>query len=296
MTTLIDTMSARLRQAFAQLEAWFDLPVEADARPLEIREAVIDAIERRAEPAAAGRRVLPHNHATISVIAEDKDNRAALEAALEDVADAVRARLVEIRCPVPNGFDVDVHYLKKPKVGWKPQQRFAVELDSRTVTRAAPARGPSPPVLRSTSFAARPRRRPTRSANCTSHRANGRADAPHGPTWSQHSSVEEGDAHSATVGRAHASIRTTLLAASTGCSTTGVTMGRECCGAGRWSTWSRAILWASRFFLETRCSWHGGDQCRDRPSTRSERRGDGCCWPGSTVKTVDTKTQDPASP
>src|SRR5687767_12837806 len=125
MTALIHTMSARLRQVLAQLRTWFDPPLEADARPLEIREAVIDAVERRAEPAAAGRRVLPHNHATISVIAEDKDDRAAFDAALEDVADAVRARLVEIRCPVPNGFHVDVHYLKKPKAGWRPEQRFA---------------------------------------------------------------------------------------------------------------------------------------------------------------------------
>ena len=61
----------------------------------------------RAEPAAAGRRVLPHNHVMVSVIAEDKDDRAALQPALEDVADAIRARLVEIRCPVPSGFEVE---------------------------------------------------------------------------------------------------------------------------------------------------------------------------------------------
>ncbi len=209
MTTLIDTMSARLRQAFAHLEAWFDPPVEADARPLEIREAVIDAIERRAEPAAAGRRVLPHNHATISVIAEDKDNRAALEAALEDVADAVRARLVEIRCPVPSGFDVDVHYLKKPKVGWKPQQRFAVELDSRTVTRAAPPRAPSPPVLRVNVV----RGQATQASYTLSElqvrigRTATPMDHTGRPRYNHVVFVEEGDAHSATVGRAHASIQ-----------------------------------------------------------------------------------------
>ena len=153
--------------------------------------------------------MLPHNHATISVIAEDKDDRAALDAALEDVADAVRARLVEIRCQVPSGFHVDVHYLKKPKAGWRPEQRFAVEFDSRTVTRAAPARGPSPPVLRVNVV----RGQATQTSYTLSelHVRIGRTAAPTDHTGRPRHNhivfVEEGDAHSATVGRAHASIQ-----------------------------------------------------------------------------------------
>src|SRR5262245_51712247 len=61
-----------LQGAIDRLRAWFDPPLELDARPLEIREAIIDCVERRAEPAAAGRRVLPHNLVSVTVMARDK--------------------------------------------------------------------------------------------------------------------------------------------------------------------------------------------------------------------------------
>jgi hypothetical protein len=209
MTEVLRTLSAQLQRALAQLSTWFEPPLEADARPLEIREAVIDRVEQRVEPAAAGRRVLPHNHVSITVVAGDKDDRAALEAALDDVADAIRARLAEIRCPLPSGFDVEVHYLEKAKSGWKPEQRFAVDFESRVVTRPTTTRASSPPALRMNVL------RGQASEPCYTlkelHVRIGRTAAPLDHTGRPRHNhvifVEEGDEHSATVGRAHASIR-----------------------------------------------------------------------------------------
>ena len=210
MTGVMRRVTAYAGNAVARIRTWFDPPLEADARPLEIREAIIDSAVGRAEPAAAGRRVLPHNHLLVTVIAGDKDERAALQASLEDVADAIRDRLGEIRCPVPAGFDVDVHYVKRAKPGWTPQQRFAVEFGSRVVTRAAATRAAAvPPVSRvnvvrgqatQTSYTLKELHvRIGRTAISTDH--TGR------PRHNHVVFVEDGDEHSATVGRAHASIQ-----------------------------------------------------------------------------------------
>ena len=155
-----------------------------------------------------GRRVLPHNHVLVTVLA-GQDDRASLQASLQDVDEAIRARLGELRCPVPSGFEVDVHYLKKPKPGWRAEQRFAVDFDSRVVTRRPPAREPAPPGLRVRVI----RGQATRSSYTLAETdiRIGRSALPLDQTGRPRQNhvvfVEEGDEHSATVGRAHASIR-----------------------------------------------------------------------------------------
>ena len=197
------------RAAVTRLRTWFEPPLDADARPLEIREAIIDHVEARAESAAAGRRVLPHNHVAVSLLAERPEDRAALEAACADIETAVRTRLTEIRCPIPNGFTIEVHYLKRPRAGWREDQRFSIEYDSRPVTRGAPARPSDIPALRLTVL----RGRATKSAYTFSEPAIrvGRTAAPVDHLGrlrhNQVIFVEGDDDHSATVGRAHASIR-----------------------------------------------------------------------------------------
>jgi hypothetical protein len=207
VTTFLRTGDVYIRRAIGRLRTWFDPPIDSGARPLEIREAVIDGIERRAEPAAAGRRVLPHNYVLVSVLA-DKDDRAALGAAFDDLDATIRGRLAELRCPVPPGFAVDVHYLKKPKSGWRPTQRFSLDFESRVVSQPSPAPGPAAPglrveVIRGASAQATYQFDDThirigRSASPTDH--TGR------PRHNHIVFMEEGDEHSATVGRAHASI------------------------------------------------------------------------------------------
>jgi hypothetical protein len=208
LASWLDALQHQFRQALSTLRVWFDPPIDGEARPLEIREAIIERIERAAEPAAAGRRVLPHNLAIVTVLAEDGERRAALEAALEDVDAAVRARLAEIRCPAPPGFEVVVHYAKRPRPAWRPSQRFSVEFDSRPVTHA-PSRPLALPPFRITVLRGRtsepsyvlaePVLRIGRTAEPTDH---------HGRPRRNHVVfLEDGDDHSLTVGRAHASIQ-----------------------------------------------------------------------------------------
>ena len=197
------------RRAAGRVKSWFEPPLDTDARPLEIREAVVDHVERRAEPGAAGRRALPHNHVTVSLLAATPEDRVALEAAFEDIDRAIRARLSEIRCAVPNGFEVEMHYVRRAKPGWGAEQRFSVEYESRAVTRAATARHAPPPMLRVTVV----RGRTTEPAYNLSepYVRIGRTVAPTDhlgrPRHNHIVFIEDGDEHSTTVGRAHASIQ-----------------------------------------------------------------------------------------
>ena len=196
------------RNAIDTLRRWFDPPIETGSRPLEIREAIVDRIEQVTEPAAAGRRVLPFNHVSVTVVAERAEQRAALAAVFEDLDDAVRRRLAEIRCAGPAGFEIDIQYAKRPKPGWPAEQRFSVDFETRPVTRSISA-----PVARQTALhvsvlrgrAAQPSYafsepiiRIGRSDLPTDHRGR--------PRQNDIAFAEDGDPHSATVGRAHASI------------------------------------------------------------------------------------------
>ena len=197
------------RRAVGRLKTWFEPPLDTDARPLEIREAIIDHVEARAEPAAAGRRVLPHNHATATILAATPEDRAALEPAVADLDEAIRTRLAEVRCPVPNGFELEVTFIKRPKPGWREGQRFAVDYDSRPVTRGAASREPALPVPRVAII--RGKTAEKRYAFTEPHVRIGRTASPTDhmgrPRHKHIVFVEGDDEHSATVGRAHASIQ-----------------------------------------------------------------------------------------
>jgi hypothetical protein len=209
VTRWILLVQRALQGAIDTVRTWFDPPLELDARPLEIREAIVDCVERRAEPAAAGRRVLPHNLVSVTVVARDKDERASLEATLGDVESAVRSRLAELRCQVPAGFEVEVQYAKKPKANWQPTQRFAVDFGTQAITQRPPAREPSLPPLRiavqrghathPSYLVQEPLVHIGRTAAPTDHLGR--------PRHNHIAFIEDGDEHSATVGRAHASIR-----------------------------------------------------------------------------------------
>ena len=145
-TSRLDRVRELARTATTRLRTWFDPPIDATARPLEIRQAIVDRVEALTEPVAAGRRVLTRSPIAVSVLAEDKEARDLLQAALADLETAVRTRLAEIRCPVPHGFAVDVHYIRKPRTGWTDGQRFAVE-ESKGAVKPA---GANTPALRVT--------------------------------------------------------------------------------------------------------------------------------------------------
>ena len=202
----ISRARAIARSAASTLRRWLDPPLDADSRPLEIREAIVEQVAQMVEPAAAGRRVLPRHHLTAVVLAPDKDARELLQVALADVEAAIRTRLTELRCPVPHGFAVSVQYVKKPRADWQPQQRFSIDEPS---TARPQARSNGVPLV--TIAVVRGKATQSRYNLTESRILIGRTAAPIDDTGRPRHNhvvfVDAGNEHNATVGRAHASIR-----------------------------------------------------------------------------------------
>lgn len=210
------------RAAAAKLRAWFDPPLDDDARPLEIRNAIVEQVEQLTEPAAAGRRVLPRNRIAVTLLARDKATRDLLQAALADIEVDVRARLAELRCPPPHGFGVDLDYVRKPRPDWIEGQRFSVDLvnaaGGKAITSGDGAKGAD--GSRGTRPTGTPLLRITVRRGDTTEREYifseprvliGRTAAPVDragrPRHNHVVFLDEGSEHNATVGRAHASIQ-----------------------------------------------------------------------------------------
>jgi hypothetical protein len=195
-------------QVLATVRAWFEPPLTADAAPLEVREAIVDRVTREVRATADGRRIMPHNRLTVLVLADRREDRAALGAVLDEIEQTIRGRLTELRCAVPPGFAVEVQYLRKPKPGWKAGARFMTEWASRTVSRATLQIASPPPGVRLKVL--RGRASQISYSLADARILIGRTALPtdhHGRPRQNHVVfLEDGDEHSATVGRAHASI------------------------------------------------------------------------------------------
>jgi hypothetical protein len=204
--TLRDVQTS-LASWVVRLKKWLDPPLTADAQPLEIREAILDAIEQRALPAGGGQRVLAHNQISVTVLAPTQDDRLSLQAVLADLQESVVNRLGEIRCQVPAGFAVALHYSRRARPGWTPEQRLAVEYSSREIDPDVSRS--DPPSLRVTVL----RGRAMQAAYTLTepHVRIGRTalpvDSGGRPRKNHVAFIEDSDEHSNSVGRAHASIR-----------------------------------------------------------------------------------------
>jgi hypothetical protein len=209
-------MKITLRDVQTSFGSWLvrvkqalDPPLTADAQPLEIREAIVDAIEQRAVPSGGGQRVLAHNQISVTLLAPTHDDRLALQAVLADLQEAVVSRLREIRCQIPAGFTVSVHYTRRARPGWAREQRLAVEYASRDAAITPGMSRLEPPNLRVTVL--RGRAMQVKYTLTESHVRIGRTPLPVDsggrPRKNHIAFVEDGDEHSNSVGRAHASIR-----------------------------------------------------------------------------------------
>lgn len=200
--TSFDTWLGRLKE-------WLDPPLTADAQPLEIREAIVDAIEQRAVPAGGGQRVLAHNQIAVTVLAPTHDDRLMLQAVLADLQEAVVTRLREIRCQIPSGFTVAVHYTRRSRPGWTPEQRLLVEYAARENATTSVPLPVGPPSLHVTVL----RGRAIQPAYTLTEfsvligRTEEPVDSGGRPRRNHVAFIEDGDEHSNSVGRAHASIR-----------------------------------------------------------------------------------------
>jgi hypothetical protein len=197
-----------MNRVVTRVHTLLDPPLAHDARPIEVQGAIVDAIERRAEPVGGGRRVLPYRRLDIAVLARNDADRAALQAALDSLRDAVCERLRELRCEWPAGLQVEVQYVDAPPDDWTAEQRFTVAYHGSD--GPAVASGPSQPPLHLTVVRGRAAEA---SYTLLERRVSiGRSAAPidsAGRVRVNHIAFleEDADAHNQTVGRAHASIR-----------------------------------------------------------------------------------------
>jgi len=130
-----------------RLEAGMTRAVERAARewsrsgqhePLEIAQAIVDAVAGRLEPAARGRYVFPFNRVSVSIVAPSKDDRARFAAVFESeptLKDRITARLRDARCD--SDVQLAVAYVPRRGADWTTAD-FHVDF-----TRGAPPAAPS---------------------------------------------------------------------------------------------------------------------------------------------------------
>lgn len=190
-------------------------PLAADARPLDLLHAIVEAIEARAQPVGGGRRELPDSHVKVKVLARDAAEERTIQVVLAGAREKAAARLRELHCDVPAAFRVDVTYLRRRPASWAAEQPMAMEFEGEAQGSAAPAPANSPsgnpgqPALVLTIV----RGRATAASYTLREPAVrvGRSEAPiddRGHARHNHVAfTEEDDAHSRTVGRGHCEIR-----------------------------------------------------------------------------------------
>jgi hypothetical protein len=158
MNEFLTRVDGAMRTAVHRVQRWFEPPLDAAAKPLEIREAIVDAVERQVESAGGGRRTLPFNEVVVTVLAADRDTRTRLQVALGDVGSAVTTRLGEVRCETPPDFAVEIRYVSRPPGAWAAGQRLAIQRGSRGWNR------------RRSSSSSRGERRPNRRIRAAARR------------------------------------------------------------------------------------------------------------------------------
>ncbi len=114
------------RDLQGRIERLFDAPLDANATPLEICQAVMDDVERKLQPVGRGRKTFPYTRLIVRV-RQTNGERAPLDAVFAGLSGRLRERLGELGCEAPHALDVKVHVLKKVPAEWTPNQLFAVE-------------------------------------------------------------------------------------------------------------------------------------------------------------------------
>ena len=132
------------RDVRSRIRRLFDAPLEANATPLEIAHAALEDIESRLQPAGRGVRVLPCARITIRL--RPAADRAALDATFSRFEERVRARLGELGCEPPPGFDVKVAVMKKVPADWPENQLFAVDYHATGPARVEAAASSAAPA------------------------------------------------------------------------------------------------------------------------------------------------------
>jgi len=118
---------ARVKQGIEAVRRFLDPPLDPDAPPMEIRAAVIDAIEQHVAITGIARRVFPYGALSVQVLLARAEERVPFERVFEDLEERVRQRLRELRCDAPSGFAARVALVEHAGPAWTPGQRFEIE-------------------------------------------------------------------------------------------------------------------------------------------------------------------------
>jgi hypothetical protein len=120
---------ADIKEHIDAVRAFLDPPLGPDAQPLDIRAAVVDAIDSRIAVLDVGRIVFPYNRLAVRVITGPGRDKAALETAFGELERKVRERLGERRCDVPRALSISVSVAETPPADWMPGQLFSIDYD-----------------------------------------------------------------------------------------------------------------------------------------------------------------------
>ena len=131
----------------SRLKKFFDAPLEHDATPLEICQAILEEVEQKVQPLGRGRRVFPYTRLAVRV-RQNGNDPSALEAACSDLNRRILGRLTELGCDAPSSLDVTVTTLDTVPSGWPPDRVFGIDYQRERDVR--PSKRPAPPRLRVT--------------------------------------------------------------------------------------------------------------------------------------------------
>jgi pSer/pThr/pTyr-binding forkhead associated (FHA) protein len=139
---------ADITQRLQSVKKFLDPPLGPDAPPLEIRAAVVDAIEKQVVTLGLERRAFPYDRIVVRILAPHLE-KTPLEKVFADLEARVRERLREIRCEVPRALGIRVSFMKKAPSGWTPAQLFSIDYGTRHDDVASTI-APSVPLLKVT--------------------------------------------------------------------------------------------------------------------------------------------------
>lgn len=114
------------KDVHTRIRTFFDTPLGPEATPLEIAQAVLDTLERQAQPVGRGRRMFPFSAITVRVLATES-TAPGVSAAFRDFEVRALERLAEVRCEAPRALRVDVTLLPQTPAAWTPEQVFDIE-------------------------------------------------------------------------------------------------------------------------------------------------------------------------
>lgn len=133
-------MTARLmdigKELQTRLRKFFDAPLDTDASPLEIGQAVLNEIEHKVQPLGRGRRLFPYTRLAVR-IRSSADDRAAIEAMGAGLNRRILERLAELQCDAPPSLDITVATIDSAPADWPEDRRFTIDYHRDGNVRAA---------------------------------------------------------------------------------------------------------------------------------------------------------------